>query len=72
MKKNLLLKRLFSVLFLLFISTISWAYDFQVDGIYYDKNSDGTSVTVTYTRYRSYSGDVVIPLPYLMKKQNIA
>ena len=72
MKKNLLLKRLFSVLFLLFISTISWAYDFEVDGIYYSKNSDGTSVIVTYktTRFNSYSGDVVIPSSVKYNEQN--
>ncbi len=40
-----------------------WAYDFMVDGIYYDKNTDGISVNVTYkdTNYNSYSGDIVIP-----------
>ena len=73
MKKNLLLKRLFSVLFLLFISTISWAYDFQVDGIYYNKNSDGTSVAVTYkNNYNSYSGTVVIPSSVEYNEQNYA
>ena len=48
---------------LLAISTLTWAYDFTIDGIYYIKNSDGTSVTVTYktTSYNSYSGSVVIP-----------
>ena len=37
------------------------AYDFMVDGIYYNKN--GTQATVTYksTYHHSYSGDVVIP-----------
>ena len=37
-----------------------WAYDFEVDGIYY--NINGTEATVTYrdSRYNSYSGDVVI------------
>ena len=41
------------------------AYDFEMDGIYYDINSDETSVTVTNetgdSYAGSYSGDVVIP-----------
>ncbi len=39
------------------------AYDFVVDGIYYNKNEDGTSVSVTYKEYddSGYSGDVIIP-----------
>ena len=40
-------------------STVA-AYDFTVDGIYYNKN--GTQATVTYkTRFNTYSGDVIIP-----------
>ena len=72
MKKNLLLKRLFSVLFLLFISTISWAYDFEVDGIYYNKNSDGTSVTVTHKNasFNSYYGSVTIPATVTYDSKN--
>ena len=42
------------------------AYDFMVDGLCYNKNSDGTSVTVTYQnssspRYSSLSGAINIP-----------
>lgn len=39
------------------------AYNFVKDGIYYDINTKGTSVTVTYkdTNYNSYSGTVNIP-----------
>ncbi len=42
------------------------AYDFMVDGLCYNMNSDGTSVTVTYQkssspRYSSLSGNLVIP-----------
>ena len=38
------------------------AYDFEVDGIYYNKTS-ATTVEVTYkdTNYGSYSGDITIP-----------
>ena len=43
------------------------AHDFEVDGIYYLKNSDGNSVSVTYrgaspSAYSNeYSGSVIIP-----------
>ncbi len=39
------------------------AYDFVKDGIYYNINGNGTSVSVTYkdTNYNSYSGTVNIP-----------
>ena len=45
------------------VTTLTWAYDLAVDGIYYNRNPDGTSVYVTYktTSYNSYSGTVVIP-----------
>ena len=43
--------------------TSASAYDFQVDGIYYDINTDETTVTVTNeTDFSiSYSGEVIIP-----------
>ncbi|MGM9835266.1 MAG: leucine-rich repeat protein [Muribaculaceae bacterium] len=58
----------FSITGLFFIATflISYAHDFEVDGIYYNKNADETSVTVTYrgnsySAYSNeYSGNVVI------------
>lgn len=62
MKKLLLLLAL-----LLAAASPSLAYDFMVDGLCYNKNSDGESVTVTYERYWAgkcysyYSGEVVIP-----------
>ena len=42
--------------------TTSYAYDFEVDGIYYNITSTST-VEVTYkdTNYNSYSGEVIIP-----------
>ena len=63
MKNKLPFMRFFAALFLLTITSLSWAYDFEVDGIYYNKNSDGTSVTVTFkTRAGgNYSGSVSIP-----------
>ena len=50
------------MLALLCLTTMSaWAYDFEVDGIYYTKS--GTNATVTYrdNSYNSYSGNVIIP-----------
>ena len=47
-----------------FFTANVFAYNFTVDGIYYNINSDNTTVSVTYktTNYNSYSGDIVIPL----------
>ncbi len=61
--KQLLFRRFVVSFLFLAVSTLSWAYDFESNGIYYNKNSDGTSVTVTYmtTSYNSYSGSVTIP-----------
>ena len=43
------------------LPTAAMGYDFTVDGIFYNINEDGNSVSVTYETndYRSYSGDVV-------------
>lgn len=37
------------------------AYDFVVDGIYYNINGHELTVTKDKSTYSSYSGDVVIP-----------
>ncbi len=55
-----------AVLLTAFIGTTltATAYSFEVDGIYYNKNSDGVSVSVTYRTTSSggsYSGNVTIP-----------
>lgn len=44
-------------------SSSALAYDFVENGIYYDVNSDGSSVGVTFknTDFNSYSGNVIIP-----------
>ena len=72
MKHKLLFRRFFASLLLLAVSTLSWAYDFEVDGIYYYKNSDGTSVTVTFknTSDNSYSGSVTIPATVTYDSKN--
>ena len=59
----------FSITGLFFLATflISYAHEFEVDGIYYNRNADKKSVTVTYRgnycdEYSGeYSGNVVIP-----------
>lgn len=45
--KQKLLGRLAAAAVLLLSATTATAHDFEVDGIYYNKNSDGTSVSVT-------------------------
>ena len=51
-------------LLIIMLSTISaWAYDFEVNRICYNINSDGTSVTVTrqVDPYKDYKGCITIP-----------
>lgn len=47
------------------VSTFLWAYDFMVGGIYYNRNADGKSVSVTHWTYyesgESYEGKISIP-----------
>lgn len=65
MKHKLHFGRIIVTLLLFAVSTLSWAYDFEVDGIYYNFNADGTSVSVTNgnTSYSvvGYSGTIEIP-----------
>ena len=58
-----IIKQLWLCAILFSVALSGYAYDFEVDGIYYGKNSDGKTVYVTYkdTNYNSYSGSVVIP-----------
>ena len=46
---------------MLLCSVTSYAYDFEVDGIYYNIDGNSVSVTCRDNSYNSYSGDVVIP-----------
>ncbi|MBP3689373.1 MAG: leucine-rich repeat domain-containing protein [Bacteroidaceae bacterium] len=75
MRQTLPIHRFFTTILFLAFTTLTWAYDFAVDGIYYNKNSDGTSVTVTYETSwdRGYSGSVVIPstVTYDSKTYNV-
>ena len=65
--KQKLFGRLAAAAVLLLSAASAMAHDFEVDGIYYNKNSDGTSVSVIYkgSSYSSYSneysGAVTIP-----------
>ncbi len=61
MKK--IIRQLLVVAILFSVSLSGYAFDFVVNGIYYNKNSDGKTVSVTFkdTNYNSYSGSVVIP-----------
>ncbi len=52
-------RRLITSLFLFTIAASSWAYDFEVDGIYYNKTSDST-VAVT-SGAEKYVGNINIP-----------
>jgi len=58
MKQGLNFKRFFASLMLLAVSTLSWAYDFVVGGIYYNITG-GNNVEVA--RSRGYSGNIEIP-----------
>ena len=66
MKPNKVFKSMLAWLLLALLPQAAEAYDFMVDGLCYNKNSDGTSVTVTYQntsspRYSNLSGNLVIP-----------
>jgi len=63
MRQILLIKKWLDTFFLLTVSIMSWANDFEVDGIYYHLNEDGKSVRVTYdvTHHNSYTNSVIIP-----------
>lgn len=67
--------KLLSLCTLLLIAANAFAYDFEVDGIYYDITSDYElpyTVRVTYrTQYsKSYSGDISIPATVAYEGKN--
>ena len=61
------MKKLFLLLTLLLCTSMAWAHDVEVDGIYYNLNQTNKTATVTFkgSHYSSYdneySGEVVIP-----------
>ncbi len=59
MKRNI--KNFVAILFAAFVSMNLFAYDFVVDGIYYNNHYDG-NVSVTFKNgYKTYSGNITIP-----------
>ena len=61
------MKKLLLLLTLLLCTSMAWAHDVEVDGIYYNLNQTNKTATVTlkasyfYSYDNDYSGDVVIP-----------
>ena len=63
MKQKLFMRLAAAAAVLLLSAATATAHDFEVDGIYYNIKSDGTSVSVTFegSSYNYYSGAVTIP-----------
>ena len=62
MKQIYLFKRLFASFVLLLMTTLSWAYDAYIDGIYYNLSPKYKTAEVTRQgEYSYYMGSVVIP-----------
>ena len=61
------MKKIFLLLTLLLCTSMAWAHDVEVDGIYYNLNQTNKTATVTfmgsynYPYDNEYSGEVVIP-----------
>jgi hypothetical protein len=57
------MKKFLLTLFAMFASMVSaGAYDFMVDGIYYDINEDGTTLAIVPDEsYKDFTGDLVLP-----------
>ena len=55
------MKRISILLITAMLTISASAYDFMVNGLYYSKNNDGISVTITYGEYRHYSESLIIP-----------
>ena len=62
--KNIYYLRLCLIAAMLSVAYSASAYDFFVDGIFYNINSDSETVSVTYkdTNYDTYLGAITIPL----------
>ena len=61
------MKKLFLLLTLLLCTSMAWAHDVEVDGIYYNLNQTNKTATVTFkgsyfeSHDNDYPGEVVIP-----------
>ena len=67
------IKKLLTTIAVLLCSVMAHAYDFEVDGIYYNITSkEKLTVAVTYTSYRlnnDYKGKIVIPATVTYNEQ---
>ena len=52
---------LFSLILSVVFSTSALAYDVEIEGIYYNLNSEGKTAKVTKNWDDNYSGEVIIP-----------
>ena len=65
------MKKLFFLLTLLLCTSMAWAHDVEVDGIYYNLNQTNKTATVTFmgssydSYYNEYLGEVVIPQKFI-------
>ena len=55
------MKKLFLLLTLLLCTSMAWAYDVEVDGIYYYLNHSNKTAQVTTNYENKYTGDICIP-----------
>ena len=55
--------RIFTLIVSLFIATMAFAYDIEIDGIYYNLDNENKTAYVTCKNlnYNSYSGSIIIP-----------
>ena len=55
------MKKLITLLLALVATNTLWAYDFSVDGIYYNILTDKTNEVEVASGYPKYTGDIIIP-----------
>ena len=55
------MKKILTIVFALLVASNVWAFDFEIEGIYYNVIDGGVEVTYQTTDYNSYSGSVTIP-----------
>ena len=65
------MKKLLLLLTLLLCTSMAWAHDVEVDGIYYNLNQTNKTAAVTFkgpsydSYHNEYSGEVVIPVNFI-------
>ena len=55
------LTTILAIIFISMVNSKTFAYDAQIDNIYYSLSGSEATVTCKKTSYKSYSGDIVIP-----------